>query len=1133
MKTLGDRYVVIGSPRQGGMSEVFAALDTKNNGKKVAVKLFTKGSFEDDILREAFDREIRALRDLKHSNIVELIDSGEDKESGSPYLVLEWAESTLADKWKDTPFDGWDSFFEELGLPILRALEFAHRRQIIHRDLKPGNILIDDFGVPKLADFSISKIKKWLTPSLTLNAFASAPYAPPEIDEGDFTYTRDVFGFAALSLQCITKARLTNHNELQQALENSDLPPEIYDVLERALSTSPLERQRNAVVLMAELDLIHKERSREWVIPQDVFLELTSKATQALRADFGEHSLDKLHRLVIEDLNSITAIERYENKDPSGGEHFSLYGSTLSLHLAVSRSERPSLVVINATRLSSTLVEGKRERAMPIHCNFSIGTPPDEAKAAAVLLDLRIAIEAFEKQQAVVTAEWKETELFRSWNAILGAKTDVEKRKEKPLAYEGFSVDEANSVICFELREPPPADLIGQQRVVNSERSLVLVGEVDDISGNTLTLCVSRGAAQELPRRGALTIDIAAAREALSRQKSALDDVRYDRSLSPEFRRLLAHPEMACPPREIEQIEFVQSGLDDAKRRAVEMALGSEDILLVEGPPGTGKTTFISELIVQTLKGNPRARILLTSQTHVALDNAVERLRTLASSFRIVRLGDNENVRIAASVKDLLIENQIDSWRNEVLSKGRAYLMKWAAENGISNHQYQVATQLRALSAHLRQETQFSEESTELRQRLAEFDSAESGAIPSEDRAVLDDELKKIALEVKSFNRRKAEMWASVISLEPDLAELVDAPPDELDEWAEAFLPHTKIHSTFRELVETHADWETRLGRSGDFKTALIASSQVIAGTCIGVAAIKGLRDIEFDLCIVDEASKATPTETLVPMSRARRWVLVGDSKQLPPFVDDQINDAETLKTFSLERRQLTETLFDRFEKGLPQANRTSLNVQHRMIPAIGNLISECFYDGKLKSAPNDWSPIFARYLPKPVVWLTTSSYNARRDAKVGLSYNNAFEAKLISDLLIRLDAAVGPQQKPLSVALLAGYLSQRHLLARSLAGITFKNLAVECNTVDAVQGREAFMTIYSLTRSNEEGKLGFLGEARRLNVALSRAKQYLVIVGDHVFARKLGSSSPFAEVIEYLERNVNDCIIKDMKAPA
>lgn len=188
---------------------------------------------------------------------------------------------------------------------------------------------------------------------------------------------------------------------------------------------------------------------------------------------------------------------------------------------------------------------------------------------------------------------------------------------------------------------------------------------------------------------------------------------------------------------------------------------------------------------------------------------------------------------------------------------------------------------------------------------------------------------------MKSDAKRQEEIWASLTKLEPDLRELDRANPVELDEWAEAFLPKTKDYAAFKELVETHADWETRLGRSGDFSGALIASSQVVAGTCIGIAGIRGLREIEFDLCIVDEASKATPTETLVPMTRARRWVLVGDSRQLPPFVDDQVNEVEILAAFGIKRERLTETLFGRFETLLPEENHTSLNIQHRMVPAI------------------------------------------------------------------------------------------------------------------------------------------------------------------------------------------------------
>lgn len=103
-------------------------------------------------------------------------------------------------------------------------------------------------------------------------------------------------------------------------------------------------------------------------------------------------------------------------------------------------------------------------------------------------------------------------------------------------------------------------------------------------------------------------------------------------------------------------------------------------------------------------------------------------------------------------------------------------------------------------------------------------------------------------------------------------------------------------------------------GKSSDFQGASLATSQVVAGTCIGIASIKGIPDVEFDLCIVDVASKATPTETLVPLVRSRRWILVGDPKQLPPFFEGQILHAQSLEEFGLTLDDLRKTLFDRLE---------------------------------------------------------------------------------------------------------------------------------------------------------------------------------------------------------------------------
>ncbi|MBM7485175.1 superfamily I DNA and/or RNA helicase [Bradyrhizobium sp. USDA 3686] len=137
--------------------------------------------------------------------------------------------------------------------------------------------------------------------------------------------------------------------------------------------------------------------------------------------------------------------------------------------------------------------------------------------------------------------------------------------------------------------------------------------------------------------------------------------------------------------------------------------------------------------------------------------------------------------------------------------------------------------------------------------------------------------------------------------------------------------------------------WNLRIGRGGDFNAAVMNSSKIIAATCVGIAGTKGVDDVEFDLCIVDEASKATATEILVPLARSHRWIIVGDPKQLPPFFEDL--GEELIEKFD-EKREIRATVLDRMiaaAQGLPSACRAELKIQRRMIEPIGDLVSACF----------------------------------------------------------------------------------------------------------------------------------------------------------------------------------------------
>ena len=113
-----------------------------------------------------------------------------------------------------------------------------------------------------------------------------------------------------------------------------------------------------------------------------------------------------------------------------------------------------------------------------------------------------------------------------------------------------------------------------------------------------------------------------------------------------------------------------------------------------------------------------------------------------------------------------------------------------------------------------------------------------------------------------------------------------------------------------------------RFGRDPTFLGALLERSSVVAATCIGLASVTGSGDIPYDLYIIDEASKATATEALVPMIRAKRWIFVGDSRQLPPFEDQAHRNAGLRKRFDIESDEATESLLERLRSCRPSARR-------------------------------------------------------------------------------------------------------------------------------------------------------------------------------------------------------------------
>ncbi len=484
--------------------------------------------------------------------------------------------------------------------------------------------------------------------------------------------------------------------------------------------------------------------------------------------------------------------------------------------------------------------------------------------------------------------------------------------------------------------------------------------------------------------RGVCQLDLLGSDATYKRMRKALTTVAESkRSRLSTLREVFMGEEKPARGK-VPRIVWSNKDLNEYQQDAVKSALAAEDVALVHGPPGTGKTTVLVEIIRQHVGRGER--VLATAPSNIAVDNMLEKL--MPTGLRVVRLGHPARTIEALRHGNLAHQLEEDPAYEEV----------------------------KELDAHreryIRKESHFGRG-----QRQLGYE------------------------ERQKREREIARLWREARDLEEEISRRI------------------------------------------------VASAQVVLGTHAGISKrfVKG----DFDLVAMDEASQATEPLSWVPLCMARKAVFAGDSNQLPPTIYSKEAAQQGLQT----------TLFDRLKEVLPANAQTLLRVQYRMHEDIMRYSSDRFYEGKLiahesvaKHVASELEGVSPTDLTsRPVTYIDTAgagydeSWNEMLESR-----ENKGEAELAVKLYRQLSEA---GLKNTQIALLTPYVAQ----ARMLKGLLRHESGLEIGSVDGFQGREKEAVIVSLVRSNEAGQVGFLSDLRRLNVALTRARRLLIVIGDSV----------------------------------
>ncbi len=428
--------------------------------------------------------------------------------------------------------------------------------------------------------------------------------------------------------------------------------------------------------------------------------------------------------------------------------------------------------------------------------------------------------------------------------------------------------------------------------------------------------------------------------------------------------------------------------LNPSQEKAVNEVLRSKDVMVVHGPPGTGKTTTLVEAIYETL--HRESQVLVCAQSNMAVDWISEKL--VDRGVNVLRIGNP--TRVNDKMLSFTYERRFESHPD--------YPQLWA--------------------------------------------------------------IRKAIRDLRGQRKRGSENY----------------------------------HQKMERLKSRAMEIEIRINAE------LFGEARVIASTLVG-SAHRLLERQKFATLFIDEAAQALEAACWIPIRRCSRVIFAGDHCQLPP----------TIKSLPALKGGLGKTLMERVVENKPEVV-TLLKVQYRMNEEIMRFSSDWFYDGKVESAPQIKYRGILDY-DTPMVWVDTSELG-EREQFVGESFGriNKAEAELTLKTLQEYFTKIGKArilEEQIDVGVISPYRAQvqylRALVKKREFFKPYRRL-ITINTVDGFQGQERDVILISLVRSNDEGQIGFLRDQRRMNVAITRARMKLIILGDkttmvkHPFYKKL-----------------------------